>query len=209
MTAMRIKNLSILHLSDTHSQHRQLTKLPDADVIVHSGDFTMAGTEREVFDFINWFCDLPYRHKIFIAGNHDDCLYGAELSGLDDNCHYLCNSGINIEGIKFYGVPMFMEDDMTRKYKEYLSGIPDDTDVLVTHQPPAGILDYDGHRHYGSLELFEKIQIVCPRLHLFGHIHSVFGTSLSNGTIFSNAALVDELYYFVQERIAVLPILRL
>lgn len=208
MTAMRIKNLSILHLSDTHSQHRQLTKLPDADVIVHSGDFTMAGTEREVFDFINWFCDLPYRHKIFIAGNHDDCLYGAELSGLDDNCHYLCNSGINIEGLKFYGVPMFMEDDMTRKYKEYLSGIPNDTDVLVTHQPPAGILDYDGHRHYGSLELFEKIQIVCPRLHLFGHIHSAFRTSLSNGTIFSNAALVDELYYFVQERIAVLPILR-
>lgn len=104
---------------------------------------------------------------------------------------------------------MFMEDDMTRKYKEYLSGIPNDTDVLVTHQPPAGVLDYDGHRHYGSLELFEKIQIVCPRLHLFGHIHSAFGTSLSNGTIFSNAALVDELYYFVQERIAVLPILRL
>ncbi len=201
--------INILHLSDTHGLHRQLPQLPDADVIVHSGDFTMAGTEQEVFDFTNWFCDLPYRHKIFIAGNHDDCLYGAELSGLDDNCHYLCNSGINIEGIKFYGVPMFMEDDMTRKYKEYLSGIPNDTDVLVTHQPPAGILDYDGHRHYGSLELFEKIQIVCPRLHLFGHIHSAFGTSLSNGTIFSNAALVDELYYFVQERIAVLPILRL
>jgi len=201
--------INILHLSDTHGLHRQLPQLPDADVIVHSGDFTMAGTGQEVFDFTNWFCDLPYRHKIFIAGNHDDCLYGAELSGLDDNCHYLCNSGINIEGIKFYGVPMFMEDDMTRKYKEYLSGIPNDTDVLVTHQPPAGILDYDGHRHYGSLELFEKIQIVCPRLHLFGHIHSAFGTSLSNGTIFSNAALVDELYYFVQERIAVLPILRL
>ena len=201
--------VTILHLSDTHSQHRRLTQLPDADVIVHSGDFTMAGTEQEVFDFINWFCDLPYRHKIFIAGNHDNCLYGAELSGLDDNCHYLCNSGVNIEGIKFYGVPMFMEDDMTGKCKEYLSDIPNDTDVLITHQPPAGVLDYAGHRHYGSLELFEKIQIVCPRLHLFGHIHAAFGTSLSNGTIFSNAALVDELYYFVQERIAVLPILRL
>ena len=89
----------ILHLSDTHGLHRQLPQLPNADVIVHSGDFTMAGTEQEVFDFTNWFCDLPYRHKIFIAGNHDDCLYGAELSGLDDNCHYLCNSGINIEDI--------------------------------------------------------------------------------------------------------------
>ena len=57
--------VTILHLSDTHSQHRRLAQLPDADVIVHSGDFTMAGTEQEVFDFINWFCDLPYRHKIF------------------------------------------------------------------------------------------------------------------------------------------------
>lgn len=47
--------ISILHLSDIHGQHRRLSKLPDADVIIHSGDFTMAGTEQEVFDFINWF----------------------------------------------------------------------------------------------------------------------------------------------------------
>lgn len=135
-----MSKLSILHISDTHGLHRQLPQLPDADMIVHSGDFTMAGTEQEAFDFINWFCDLPHRHKIFIAGNHDDCLYGTELSGLDDSCHYLCNSGVNIEGIKFYGVSMFMEDDMTGKYKEYLSDIPNDTDVLITHQPPAGVI---------------------------------------------------------------------
>ena len=201
--------INILHLSDTHGLHRQLPQLPDADVIVHSGDFTMAGTKQEEIHFNNGVCVLPYRHKIFIAGNHDDCLYGAELSGLDDNCHYLCNSGINIEDIKFYGVPMFIDDDMTGKYKEYLSVIPNDTDVLITHQPPLCVLDYDGHRHYGSPELFEKIQIVRPKLHLFGHIHATFGTSLSNGTIFSNAALVDEQYYFVQERITVLPILKL
>lgn len=44
--------ISILHLSDIHGQHRRLSKLPDADVIIYSGDFTMAGTEQEVFDFI-------------------------------------------------------------------------------------------------------------------------------------------------------------
>ena len=32
--------MTILHLSDTHSQHRRLTQLPDADILVHSGDFT-------------------------------------------------------------------------------------------------------------------------------------------------------------------------
>ena len=36
--------MTILHLSDTHSQHRRLTQLPDADILVHSGDFTMNGT---------------------------------------------------------------------------------------------------------------------------------------------------------------------
>ncbi len=66
--------------------HRRLTSLPEGDVIVHSGDFTMAGTEAEALDFMEWFCDLPYRHKVFIAGNHDFCLRGASLEGLDENC---------------------------------------------------------------------------------------------------------------------------
>ena len=61
---------TILHLSDTHSQHRRLTQLPDADILVHSGDFTMNGSEQEAIDFMNWFCDLSYPHKIFICGNH-------------------------------------------------------------------------------------------------------------------------------------------
>ena len=70
--------MRILHISDTHGKHHELPLLPDADIIVHSGDFTFAGSEAEAYDFINWFCDLPYQHKIFIAGNHDMCMYGAE-----------------------------------------------------------------------------------------------------------------------------------
>lgn len=102
--------MTILHLSDTHSQHRRLTELPDADILVHSGDFTMNGSEQEAIDFMDWLCDLPYPHKIFICGNHDACLYRAKIDGLDENVHYLCNSGVVIDGVKFYGVPMFMED---------------------------------------------------------------------------------------------------
>lgn len=47
--------MKIVHISDTHSQHRQLTRLPDADILVHSGDFTMNGSELEAIDFMNWF----------------------------------------------------------------------------------------------------------------------------------------------------------
>ena len=52
--------MKILHLSDTHGYHRKLADLPPADVIVHSGDFTMTGSQEEAIDFLNWFCDLPY-----------------------------------------------------------------------------------------------------------------------------------------------------
>lgn len=50
--------MKILHLSDTHGYHRRLRDLPEADVVVHSGDFTMTGSEAEAIDFMNWFCDL-------------------------------------------------------------------------------------------------------------------------------------------------------
>jgi predicted phosphodiesterase len=66
--------MRILHLSDTHNQHRELQKLPCADVIVHSGDMSMIGTGNEIVDFVEWFGALDYRYKIFIAGNHDYCL---------------------------------------------------------------------------------------------------------------------------------------
>ena len=74
--------MKILHISDTHGQHGRLKDLPEADVIVHSGDFTFGGEVREAIDFFNWFCDLPYAHKIVIAGNHDDCLYDANIEGI-------------------------------------------------------------------------------------------------------------------------------
>ena len=67
--------MKLIHISDTHGKHQLLKDLPDADVIVHAGDITEDGTEEEVKDFIEWFSGLPYVHKIFIAGNHDNCLY--------------------------------------------------------------------------------------------------------------------------------------
>ncbi len=75
--------MRILHISDTHSKHRELPPLPNADVIIHSGDFTFAGSENEAYDFINWFCDLPFQHKIFIAGNHDLCMYVESFACLE------------------------------------------------------------------------------------------------------------------------------
>ncbi len=70
----------------------------------------MNGRLFEALDFINWFCTLLYLNKVFICGNHDTCLYKAHISGLPCNVHYLYNSAVIINSIKFYGIPMFMQD---------------------------------------------------------------------------------------------------
>lgn len=189
--------MRLLHLSDTHNQHDALQALPDADIIVHSGDFTFAGTEKEATDFMNWFCDLPYKYKIFIAGNHDICMLDASVDGLPENVHFLYNSGVTIKGIKIYGIPMFREYYLTGEYRDHIEAIPDDSDIVVTHQPPMNILDFCDNIHYGSQSLREKIRKVHPSYHLFGHIHNTYGITERTGTVFSNAALLDETYTLV------------
>ena len=93
--------MKILQISDTHNQHRQLTDLPAADVIVHCGDFTDNGTEEEVLNFLNWFIELPYPHKIFITGNHDLCLWEAEgIEDLPNNVYFLQDCECKIYEVK-------------------------------------------------------------------------------------------------------------
>ena len=191
--------MRILRISDTHGQHRAFDQLPEADIIVHSGDFTFSGTENEAFDFINWFCDLPFRYKIFIAGNHDDCMYGAEgIEGLPENVYYLCNSGVEIEGLHFYGIPMFMQDFMDGVYPIFYKNIPENTDVLITHQPPRGVFDScnnkSGTIRYGDADLMDRVRELHLKTHLFGHQHECNGMVERNGVIFSNAAVLDNKY---------------
>ncbi len=185
----------ILHLSDTHSKHHELRNLPPADIIIHSGDISFAGSENEVIDFIEWFGALPYKYKIFIAGNHDFCLFEANIDGLlPENCFYLCNSSVTIQGVKFYGTPMFMEDLMSDDYDTNMQKIPSDTNVLITHQPPYSILDFSANINHGDSNLLEIVLKTKPKYHLFGHIHGAYGIEKSEHTTFVNAAILSENY---------------
>jgi len=191
--------MQILHLSDTHNRHHQLSNLPAADVLIHSGDFSCDGTVKEVLDFIEWFGALPYKYKIFVAGNHDDCLFEAQIDGLPDGCFYLSNSSIEIENIKFHGIPMFMADLVSGECSKHFSEIPSDTNVLITHQPPFGLHDFSEGINYGDLDLLRAVLKIRPAYHLFGHIHDSYGISKNKHTKFSNASLVDMHYQLVNQ----------
>ncbi len=69
-----IPGIKILVISDTHNKHLVLQNLfpfPEADVIVHAGDFTSTGVLGDIQIFMSWFGALPYRRKLLIAGNHE------------------------------------------------------------------------------------------------------------------------------------------
>ena len=92
--------MKIVLISDSHGLHGFYKNLPEADMIIHSGDISMRGTKNQVLDFLTWYSSLPYRYKIFIAGNHDFIFEDdAEFikKNLPDNVIYLENSGICIE----------------------------------------------------------------------------------------------------------------
>jgi Icc-related predicted phosphoesterase len=196
--------MKLLHLSDTHSQHRSLTDLPPADVIVHSGDVSFAGKGEEVMDFVEWFGGLDYKYKIFIAGNHDFCLEGKAKERiqqlLPQSCFYLYASGVELEGLRFWGIPYFMSYEMlTERYLQALDSIPCNTDVLITHRPPRNILDKSGNTHYGCLDLLQKVMQINPKYHLFGHIHDACGIQPSANTTFINASVLNGQYLLVNK----------
>jgi Predicted phosphoesterases, related to the Icc protein len=191
--------MKILHISDTHNKHRSLQSLPPADMIIHSGDISFAGSEDEILDFIEWFAALPYKYKIFIAGNHDDCLFEAKIDGLPEDCFYLCNSGVAIEGLKLYGVPMFMNDAISGNHDKNIRKIPAGTDILITHEPPYCILDYAANINYGDRNLLVSILKIRPKYHLFGHIHDAYGIEKAESTTFVNAAILNAHYEIANE----------
>ncbi|NRS87459.1 3',5'-cyclic AMP phosphodiesterase CpdA [Flavobacterium sp. 7E] len=62
--------MTLTLISDTHFRYNQL-QLQGGDMLIHAGDLCDHGTEGEVIAFLKWFGEQPYKHKIFIAGNHD------------------------------------------------------------------------------------------------------------------------------------------
>src|ERR1700689_2551169 len=89
--------LRLVLLSDTHQLHREVD-VPDGDVLIHAGDFTMfSKSMNAIGDFNTWLGELPHRHKIFVPGNHEFFLE-ADLSqrSLLSNATVLINEGIEI-----------------------------------------------------------------------------------------------------------------
>ena len=53
--------------------------------------------------------------------------------------------------------------------------IPDNVDIVMTHGPPKGILDWCPQGHVGCENVLQAIRRVKPMMHCFGHVHDDYG----------------------------------
>ena len=192
-------------ISDTHGQHRSL-KLPKGDLVIHAGDVSKRGHPDEIEDFLDWFSKQKYKYKVFIAGNHDFFFEQAHPRIIEQMVPQgvicLNDSGCEIEGLKLWGSPItpwFNDWAFNRErgteIKRHWDLIPNDTDVLITHGPPFGILDETVYgKRTGCEELLLRVYQVKPQYHIFGHIHEDYGSFAKGETTFVNASVLDDWY---------------
>lgn len=198
-------------LSDTHMRHAELV-VPQADMVIHCGDFSNKANpyenEIEARNFLEWYKVLPIETKILICGNHDTSCFKKLIRREEySEIIWLEHETANVKGLNIFGSPYSPRyGDWAYMYKRnrgdvYWSSIPENTDILICHTMPKGILDLcDDERdrkfpyQAGCKALYNRI-IELKHLKLFcgGHLHSTskfhnFGILKHKGIDFINAA---------------------
>ena len=191
--------------------------LEGGDLLIIAGDCTARNAAHQWLEFFIWLDDQKYEKIVLIAGNHDGYLQRmTSLSEIlaDSNISYLQDSSTTFRGYKIYGSPWtptfkkwhFMKD-RGPEIAERWALIPEDTDILVTHGPPAGVLDlverFDRMEHIGCKDLFSRVINLKLTLHVFGHIHGSYGQMTHPPLRYVNCSLVNEQYEHVNKPIRV------
>jgi Icc-related predicted phosphoesterase len=196
--------MKMVALSDTHGNHRSVD-IPEGDIIIHCGDFTRKSNYQEVMDFIQWYSELKFSHKILVAGNHDRFIEKRKQEFLEiingKDIIYLENQSVQLEGYKLFGspyTPIFggigaFTYPNEEEAREIWDIIPDGSDIIITHGPPMGFRDYSKteNKNTGCAVLLEQILKIKPAYHIFGHLHESYGIDYNEDTVFVNASLVN------------------
>lgn len=210
--------LKLVLLSDTHCRLRKIS-VPSGDLLLHAGDLTFKGDIQEISQELRELGRIAKNFKygcVLTAGNHD-WLSEREPALMEQMCKdegliYLCNSGVEIEGLKIWGSPVtpFFRNWAWNRHrgsniKTFWDIVPDNTNILISHGPPMGILDgverFNGKiceyeiEHVGCQDLYNRIQELKQlKLHVSGHIHQGYGQIKIGGITYVNAAICTESY---------------
>lgn len=208
--------INIAHISDTHQNPRIMESLAfmSADVIVLTGDI-LDNVGRGVSGRIEprrearkqewwsrkaakrWAPFIGDRPVVLVCGNHDFLSPAGWLRHYGVDVHEITAAQpmIEIMGLRFAGfreVPWLAGEwagevaDMAPAVERALACNPD---ILVTHAPPAGILDDE--EGYGVRALTSALSYTehHVKAHFFGHCHNNGGQAVTEmGIYFANGA---------------------
>lgn len=214
----------LVFISDTHTKHDEVT-IPPCDILAHTGDWTFKGTYSEVSAFAKWLEKQPACHIVVVPGNHEKSFEQSlptSRSWITDHCpraNILIHEPLEIEGIKFFGTPWTpafgygwawnagrTPVEAAHLFKPFIgdlwNDIPLDTQVLLSHGPGLGTLDWVADYRTGKIinvgchELTKKIaDLNALKIHGFGHLHFKGGYVLEqDGVKYVNAANCDDSY---------------
>jgi len=178
------KTVRIVCISDTHCLTHKV-EIPDGDILLCAGDFTMRGRVDEISKFNELLGLLPHKHKLVVEGNHE-LKKGAfkNMSEILFNGRVLLNESVEVEGVCIYGSRWKQPFDAERNPR---------VDILLCHAPPP---NYEPHlsgfpdRLPTFRESVRKPRPLppAPVVQVFGHVHCGYGLHFDRRTTFINAA---------------------
>jgi Icc-related predicted phosphoesterase len=214
--------MRLVCISDNHNQNL-ITKwsMPEGDVLIHAGDITAIGDYKQVLRMAKLLERLKvgkgYKQVLLVPGNHDKLFASDQTLATnimnDHGVTTMIDQMVKINTYPFYGTPwvQLQPEDLLKlrsdalcfslmDCRRFYDRIPSETHVLITHQPPAGILDVAGNgKAVGSSQLASLINsklsfMSQPITFIFGHNHMGHGMIENIGRRFANVALCDDNY---------------
>lgn len=206
--------IKIAMISDVHNKWHHL-QIPECDILISAGDYSFVGEQSIVREFHKWLNQQPAKEKISVQGNHEvwvqrnwhlaKCIAQEQCPGV----HFIDEGRVELLGKKIWCsaiTPWFHDWAWNRQrgleIRKHWERIPIDTEILVTHGPPYGILDQVKDEKSGIMseplgckDLRAQLGYHDDiKLHVFGHIHTGSGEMDFGGIHFVNASIVDEQY---------------
>ena len=216
--------MKICGISDLHGQLSGYT-IPEADILCICGDISPLKFQFNIPSmdgwfkkrFIPWCQKQPVEQVYLIAGNHDNFLenrhytihkylMGTKINYIEDSlCEYVDDNG---KIWKIWGTPWchifgnwaFMRSPEFETEK--FSLIPEDVDILLTHDPIFGYCDisreskFNNKTHLGNKQLYKRLlNFNYNCVSICGHIHTGDkGPITFNNITCYNASLLNESY---------------
>ncbi|MEM5871421.1 MAG: metallophosphoesterase family protein [Candidatus Aenigmatarchaeota archaeon] len=174
--------MKVLCVSDYHKKEdvaknvENIAKKENVDAIINCGDFLSESFAKNVLDKTKF-------RTFVVRGNWDD-----KISTDNKKVSILVNEVVKYKDFYFLGINWGHYEEI----KKLAKGIDRKKLIVISHDPPFGILDLTFYgSNAGMPELREIIEKIKPSLHVFGHIHESAGFLKHKGTLYVNAALPE------------------